>query len=132
MKKIILAIIVCTALHLHTISYNHLKQGLFNGLVGSTLLAITAYSTGETLLDCGHGYYELKKEYFRYLLELEVLEHTYIMTPREKHFWALNQAISKIPKVFWPEIIAGTFTVFTGILAYKQLGKSINHFTSGI
>jgi len=49
-----------------------------------------------------------------------------------KRFWALNKALSKIPKVFWREIISGTFTVVTGILAYHQLNKSINHINAGL
>jgi hypothetical protein len=126
MKKIILSLIACISLNTYTFSYDHLKQGFINGTIGSALLAAATYSAGETLLDCGHGYYELKKEYLRYLLELETLEHSYIMTSTEKHFWAVNQMLSRVPKVFWREIIAGTFTLFAGVLAYKQLGKSIH------
>ena len=132
MKKILLLLIATATLNTHTMAYNHLEQGLFNGAVGSALLAASVYSAGEALLDCGHGFYELKQEYLRYLLELEALEHTYIMTPAEKRFWAFNQALSRVPKVFWREIIAGSFTVFTGILAYKQLGRSLNHINAGL
>ena len=126
MKKIVLTLVACVSLNTHPVSYNHLKNGVVNGAIGSALLAVAVYSAGETLLDCGHGYYELKKEYLHYLLELENLGYEFIMTPAEKHFWAVNQMLSKVPRVFWCGMIAATFARFAGILAYKQLGKSIH------
>ncbi len=132
MKKIMLTLLACATLNTHAISYNHLGQGLVNGAIGSGLIALATYSAGETLLDGGHGYYELKQIYLSYLLELEALENSVIMSPAEKRFWAFNQVLSRVPKIFWREIIAGSFTLFTGILAYKQFGKSIHHINAGL
>lgn len=133
MKKFLLILVSLLFFPTHTLykPYDHLKSGATELALGAALLATALYSTGQTLLDCGYGYYELKKEYIRYLLELEALEQTeyQILTPTEKHFWALNQAISKIPRVFWRECVAGSFSIFTAALAYKYLNRSLHHLS---
>jgi hypothetical protein len=140
MKKLALSLIALLSLHPYTYSYytfepstsDHLQAGSLHAGIGAVLLATALYSMGETLLDCGHGYYELKKEYLRYLLELETLEHGYILSEKEKHFWAINQMISKAPRVFWREFVAGSFSLFTAALAYKYLGKSVSDFSKAL
>ncbi len=94
--------------------------------VGVLTLAGALCGLGETLLDCGHGYYEIKQEYAQYIKELEALEkdkkyHEHILTENEMRFWATVQGISRIPKVFWREFFAGTASLYALGLAYKAL-----------
>jgi hypothetical protein len=114
MKKIILIIVAFASLNTHAFSYDHLGKAVFHGALGSAFLAASAYSAGETLFDCGHGYYELKQFYLDYLHELDALKHTQIMSRAEKRFWAFNQMLSRVPRVFLARNYRWNFYRFYG------------------
>lgn len=123
MNKLII-ILSCLLLQSKNI-HADFQDAFIDGSIGAIFLAVSTYSASETLLDCGHRYHELKKEYIHYLQELKELDRERIMTDREKRFWALNQAVSKFPKVFWRELVSGSFSLFTGVLGFKFLKKSL-------
>ena len=109
-------------------SFGHIISDSLHAALGYVLLTTAIYSAGQTLLDCGHHYYEAKIEYMRYLAALANLPYPTILTKQEKIFWGINQMISKMPDIFWREIISGTFSIITGMLAIKYLNKSLENF----